>query len=249
MPDGKALCAPTPAPTALHNAGATAGAPVRFARPNRREVLECGGCACSLHASGGREERASGSPSPPLEETGVWPFWMGQPGGLPEGSRRSPGVWGRRPPDNSAGDFMHPGRGARLVAAATRAGDGLAGKGWVGHPSGVLRHPTRFSGGRSPLCPGRPPATICQTLRVDRSKVSKLQPPASVGAIYGAVRTPRSANDRGRIVSLPGLSPQTKLPGHHIVALAEFLDRAWEGPGHQERVHLRIIQSERLFST
>ncbi len=115
---------------------------------------------------------------------------MGQPGGLPEGSRKSPGVWGRRPPDNSVGDFMHPGRGARLVAAATRAGDGLAGKGWVWHPSGVLRYPTRFSGGRSPLCPERPPATIYQPSRVGsrvgwgvQQKMSKLQTPARMPAL------------------------------------------------------------------
>jgi len=30
----------------------------------------------------------------------------------------------------------------------------------VWHPSGVLGYSLRFSGGRSPLCPERPPATL-----------------------------------------------------------------------------------------
>ena len=35
-----------------------------------------------------------------------------------------------------------------------------------GTPPGVLGHPTRSSGGRSPLRPERPPATLCQPSRV-----------------------------------------------------------------------------------
>ena len=77
---------------------------------------------------------------------------VGQPEGLPEGSRRPSGVWGRRPPGNSAGEVLHPGRGASIVAAEpARAWQAVARPGSVWHPSGVLGHPTRFSGGRSPF--------------------------------------------------------------------------------------------------
>ena len=38
-------------------------------------------------------------------------IWIGLPASLSEGSRRSAGVWGRRPPDNSAEGFLHPGKG------------------------------------------------------------------------------------------------------------------------------------------
>ena len=48
---------------------------------------------------------------------GVWTFWSSQPGGLPNGSRRSPSVFsGRRPPGNGVGKAQHPRRGARLIA-------------------------------------------------------------------------------------------------------------------------------------
>ena len=40
-----------------------------------------------------------------------------KPEGLPDGSRRSPGVGGRRPPGSSVADVLHPSGGARLVAA------------------------------------------------------------------------------------------------------------------------------------
>jgi hypothetical protein len=60
------------------------------------------------------QSRASVPPAP-----GVWTFWISQPEGLPEGSRRSPGVVGGagRPPGNGAGDVLHSGRSARLVTA------------------------------------------------------------------------------------------------------------------------------------
>jgi hypothetical protein len=96
--------------------------------------------------------------------SGVWAFWVGQPAGLPEGSRRSPGVMGaatsgqrrrRAPctpdgvPDSSLPSLLEIGVapenrvGTRQVAAVTSP------RLW--HPAGVLDHPTRSSGGRSPF--------------------------------------------------------------------------------------------------
>ena len=75
---------------------------------------------------------------------GVWTLLSGQPGGLPEGSRRSPGVfWGRRPPGNGLEDVLHPGRGARVVAPRAS----------VWHPSGVHEPKTRFPVVVPPLAP------------------------------------------------------------------------------------------------
>ena len=118
------------------------------------------------------------------------------------GGRR--GLWGRRPPGNRAGEALHPGRGARLVAAgpdrdgrcprelswhrsdmsstcyrlhyhwvcATKERRPFIQPNWrprlheylgrtirglavtsprFWHPAGVLDHPTRSSGGRSPF--------------------------------------------------------------------------------------------------
>ena len=86
---------------------------------------------------------------------------------------------------------MHPGRGARLVAAETRAGYGLAREGWVWHPSRVLDQSTRFSGGRSPLpetTTGYHLPTLWVGSRVGQrvqQKMSKLQPLTLVGAFSG----------------------------------------------------------------
>jgi hypothetical protein len=64
----------------------------------------------------------------------IWTFFSSQPKGLPEGIRRSPGDWGRRPPGNGAKEVLHPGGGARAVAR----------RGSVWHPSGVREPKTRF---------------------------------------------------------------------------------------------------------
>ena len=55
--------------------------------------------------------------SPSDGERGVWTFWIGQPAGLPEGSRRSPGVMGAATSGQRRRRSPAPGRGARLVAA------------------------------------------------------------------------------------------------------------------------------------
>jgi hypothetical protein len=63
------------------------------------------------------------------------------------GGRR--GFWGRRPPGNSAGDVLHPGKGARLVSDPRRAARSVARWSRLWHPAGVLGLATRFAGGRS----------------------------------------------------------------------------------------------------
>jgi hypothetical protein len=105
---------------------------------------------------------------------GVWILLSGQPEGLPEGSRRSPGVsWGRRPPGNRVEEARHPGRGARVVAR----------RGSVWHPSGVRETKNMPSGGRSPPCPERPPATICQPSGLASTNEAGRECPHSPGAL------------------------------------------------------------------
>ena len=58
---------------------------------------------------------------------------VGQPEGLPEGSRRSPGFGGRRPPGNGAGDSRTPAGGARLVSGPRRTARSVAGWSRVWH--------------------------------------------------------------------------------------------------------------------
>jgi hypothetical protein len=108
--------------------------------------------SCSNLRSPPKEERET-APRGRRACLGVWTLLSGQPGGLPEGSRCSPGgSWGRRPPGNRAEVVLHSGRGARAAAR----------RGSVWHPSGVRGTKNTLSGGRSPSCPERPPATLCQ---------------------------------------------------------------------------------------
>ena len=84
-----------------------------------------------------------------------------QPGGLAEGSRWSRGKRGR---DHREGarQWNAPRRGAR-------SGCGPVQGQWFSHPSGVQPDNAKVPGGRSPLCPERPPATFYQPFGLEGS--------------------------------------------------------------------------------
>ena len=68
---------------------------------------------------GGQEQPLCDVAAGILPPAGVWTFLSGQPSGLPEGSRRSPGVFsGRRPPGNGAEAVPHPNARRYSVAVA-----------------------------------------------------------------------------------------------------------------------------------
>ena len=139
----------------------------RNAEKRREEELSASLCE-SLRFPGGREQRASGSPSPPWEETGVWTSsaeltGRGQPVGLPEGSRWSFPFRPERPPDSRVRERA-PRRGARAAQWPPRTGSesGLAPCQGAGH---LLRRYPEVA------APQNPPATSgypLSTLRVDQ---------------------------------------------------------------------------------
>jgi hypothetical protein len=106
-------------------------------------------------------------------KTGIWTFWIRQPEGLPEGSRRSPRVFGGGDlrataqekscthagvPDSSRPHLLEIGVVPEPISRCENCGpiDLECGavsptNGAFWHPSRVLDHPTRFSGDRSPF--------------------------------------------------------------------------------------------------
>src|ERR1035441_10372108 len=95
----------------------------RNAEKRREKELSASLCE-SLRFPDGREQRASGSPSPPWEETGVWTSsaeltGRGQPVGLPKGSRWSFPFRPERPPESRVRERA-PQRGARAARRRPR---------------------------------------------------------------------------------------------------------------------------------
>ena len=94
---------------------------------------------CSLRK---HQTRGGGLPACPA----VWTFCIGQPEGLPEGSRRSPRVRGeRRPPGNSAGEVPHPGRGARPIDVKQRMPSQSLPPGFLASPNPISPAPPNTS--------------------------------------------------------------------------------------------------------
>ena len=90
---------------------------------------------------------------------------------------------------------------------------------WLGRAplSGVLDHPTRVSGGRSPLCPKRPPATICQPCGLGSATDFRVKCPNSRGAL---------SERAGRVIE----QTHNHLPSVRIAHLIPYLGRAQGGP-------------------
>src|ERR1019366_6335637 len=87
-------------------------------------------------------------------KTGIWTFWISQPEGLPEGSRRSPRVFGGGDLRATAQEeAQHPGWGARPASEPDRADERAALAPLLGAPLSDAAF--RWS---LPPCPERPPS-------------------------------------------------------------------------------------------
>ena len=125
---------------------------------------------------------------------GVWTFWVGQPAGLPEGSRRSPGVMGAA----TSGQRRRRSPAPRAECQTRRCEDCGPG-GCCGHVSQVLapRRGARPSDAvfrwSFPLCPERPPATLYQPCGLGSASKFRGKCPNSRGRTESRSPTRRAA--------------------------------------------------------
>jgi len=151
-----------------------------------------------------KPHRCSAAGPPPMR-------CRGQPGGLPEGSRWSFRARGERPPESRVRERA-PRRGARTGPSSTRVSTAAG----LAPLPGCSTSPAPLPGGRRPLNPRRPPATLWQAFGL--TKASKAEKPLSLRSPFETPsNTLRSSFEASR--------------GHHA-SIARTL-------GHAERlIHL-----------
>ena len=124
----------------------------------------------------------------------------GQPGGLPDGSRRSFRAWGERPPEIRVRERA-PRRGARAPLGFDRA----ASEAGLAPLPGCRTSPAPLPGGRRPRNPRRPPATLWQPFGLTKP-LDILSNPKRIASLGPGLRlaAPKRSGGGGGGTSYPG---------------------------------------------